>query len=70
MNWKSFLFLIPSPALKNPFPVLTVPFPVNKFPKKDAPKVPNNILKKPPICSFVSFLIVSVTPFNRTFESC
>ena len=53
-------FLIP--------PALTVPFPVNKFPNKDAPKVPNNILRNPPFCSFVSFLIVSVTPFNKTPE--
>ena len=42
------LFLIPSPALKNPSSALTVPFPdkffVNGSPSKPAPKVPNNIL--------------------------
>ena len=27
--------------------------PVNKFPIKLAPKVPNNLLKNPPFCSFV-----------------
>ena len=55
-------FLIPSPALKNPFPD-------NKFPNKDAPKVPNNIDKNPPFCYLVSFLIVLVTPFNKIPES-
>ena len=50
---KTFFFLIPSPALKNPSPALTVPFPVNTFPNKDAPKVPNSILRKPPFCYFV-----------------
>ena len=49
-------------------PALTVPFPANKFPNKDAPKVPNNILRKSPFCYFVSFLIVSVIPFNKTPE--
>ena len=66
-------FLIPSPALKNPSPALTVPFPdkcfVNRSPSKLAPKVPSNILKNPPFYSFVSFLIVFVTPFNKIFES-
>ena len=31
-------------------------FPDNRFPKKDVPKVPNSTDKKPPFCSFVSFL--------------
>ena len=30
---------------------------------------PSNILKNPPFCSFVSFLTVSVTPFNKILES-
>ena len=51
-----------------PFPALTDPFPDNKFPNKAAPKVNNNILKNPPFCSSVSFLIVLVTPFNKIFE--
>ena len=54
-------------------PVLTVSFPdklfVNKSPSKLTPNVPNNILKNHPFCSFVSFLIVSVTPFSKIFES-
>ena len=66
-------FLIPSPALKNPPPALTVPFPdkffVNRSPSKLAPNVPSHILKNPPFCSFLSFLIVLVTPFNKIFES-
>ena len=66
------LFLIPSPALIISSPALAVPFPdkfvVNRTPSKLAPKVPNNILKNPPVCSFVSFLIVFVTPFNKTPE--
>ena len=70
--------LIPSPALKNPSPTLTVifldltlfpdKFFVNRSPSKLAPKVPNNILKKPAFCSFVSFLIAFVTPFNKLPE--
>ena len=63
-----FVFFLPSPALIIHSPALTVPFPVNKFPNKDAPKMPNNILRKPLLCSFVSFLIVSVTPFNKIPE--
>ena len=70
--WKSHSF--PVPALTIPFPLLfpepalKIPFPVNKFPNKLAPKVPNNILKNPPFCSFVSFVIVLVTPFNKILE--
>ena len=51
------------------FSLVKVPFPVKRFPNKDAPKVPNSINKKPPFCSFVSFLIVLLTPFNKIFES-
>ena len=39
------------------------------FHKKLAPKVPNKIPKNPPLCSFVSFLIVLVIPFNKILES-
>ena len=39
------------------------------FPTKLAPKVQNNIPKNPPFCSFVSFLIVLVTPVNKILES-
>ena len=39
-------------------PGLNIRFPANMFPNKVAPKVPKNILKNPPFCSFVSFLIV------------
>ena len=64
-----FLFEETQPALAIPSPSLIVPFPVNKFPCKDAPKVPKSIDKKPFSCSFVSFLIILVTPFSRIFES-
>ena len=57
-----FPFLIPETAL-------AIPFPVNKFPNRLAPKVTNNMLKNPPSCSFVSFLIVSVTHFSKILES-
>ena len=63
------------PALTIPFPfffpepALRIRFPANKFPNKLAPKVPNNILKNPPFYSFVSFLIVLVTPFSKMLES-
>ena len=69
-----FPLLFPQPALTIPFPLLflepalTIPFPVNTFPNKLAPKVPHNILKNP-FCSFVSFLIVLVTPFSKILES-
>ena len=39
------------------------------FPNKQAPKVPNNIPINSPFCSFVLFLIVLVTPFNKILES-
>ena len=58
------------PALAIPFPflfpelALTIPFPAYKFTNKLAPKVPNSIPKNPPFCSFVSFLIVLLTPFS------
>ena len=55
-------FKILPPALKNPFPD-------NKFSNNEAPKVPNNIDKKPPFYSLLSFLIVLITPFNKTPES-
>ena len=54
--------LLPEPALINPFPV-------HKLPNKLARIVPRNILKNPPFCSFVLFLNVSVTLFNKTLES-
>ena len=60
---------VPAPAIPLPVPVLTIPFPVNKFPKKLAPRVPYNILKNPPFCFFVSFIIALVTPFSKIFES-
>ena len=65
----------PVPALTISFPflfpelALTIPFPYNKFPNKLAPKVPNNILQNPPFYSFISFLIVLVTPFRKMLES-
>ena len=51
-------FFNPCPVLYVPCPVLHNPFPVNKLPNHDTPNVPNNVLKNPPFCSFVSFLIV------------
>ena len=63
---------IPSPLAllaTLPLPALTIPFPpVNKLPNKLAPKVLKSILKNPPLCSLVSFLIVLLTPFNRIPE--
>ena len=68
-------YCFPEAALTIPFPflftepALTIPFPANKFPNKLAPKVPNNIFKNPPFCSFVTFLIVLVTHFSKILES-
>ena len=61
-------FLLPLPARTIPSPALIIPFPVNKLPNKQAPNVPSNILKNPPLCSLVSFSIVLVTPFNKIPE--
>ena len=57
------VFLLPSPALTIPSPLvllttfpspaLIMPFPVNKLPNKLAPKVPKSILKNPPLCSLI-----------------
>ena len=61
-------FLLPgrAPARTIPSPALIITFPpVNKLPNKLAPNVPNNILKNPPLCSLVSFLIVLLTHFNK-----
>ena len=52
--------------LLEPYPALTVPSPAlittlpdkpfdNTLPSKEAPKVPNNILRNPPLCSLASF---------------
>ena len=38
------------------------------FPNKQAPKMPNKMLKNPPFYSFISFLIVLVTPLSKIFE--
>ena len=72
-------FLLPDPARTIPLPLvllatlpsqaLIIPFPpVNKLPNKLAPNVPSNILKNPPLCSLVSFLIVLLTPYNKIPE--
>ena len=60
--------MIPCPFLF-PQPAVTMPFYGNIFPNKLSPKVPNNIPKNPPLCSFGSFLIVFVTPFSKILES-
>ena len=59
MRW----YLKPWPAQIISSPALITPLPVNRFPNKVAPKVPINILRNPPFCSFASFLIVSLTYF-------
>ena len=40
----------------------------SRFPSKLAPKFFNNILENPPCCSFVSFLILLLIPFNKISE--
>ena len=64
-NLGFFLLLGPTPARTIPSPAHIIPFrPVDKLPNKLAPNVPSNILKNPPLCSLVSFLIVLFTRFN------
>ena len=41
--------------------VAIVPLLVYRFPNKLTPKVPNNVPRSPPFCSFTSFLIVWLT---------
>ena len=75
MRWyqKSHFFPVPALTMPLPFlfplPALAIPFPVYKFPNKLAPKILNNILKNPPLCSFVSLLIDLVTPFSKIFKN-
>ena len=79
MGWnrKKFLnedLLDPYPALIIPSPVepytaLTIAFRANIFANKLATNVPNNLLRNPLFCFFVSFLIVSLTPSNNNTES-
>ena len=52
-----------------PSPALIVLLPVNRFSYKLAPKVPNNISRNPPFCSFALFLIVSLMPFINKSDS-
>ena len=51
-------FLEPKPALIVPSPALITSLPDKPFdnisPSKEAPKVPNNILRNPPLCSLAS----------------
>ena len=54
-HWKSWLDLTVS------LRAWITPFPANTFPNKAAANVPN-MLRKPPFCSFASFLIVSPKP--------
>ena len=68
-NLGVFLLPLPSPALTIPSPAHIIPFPpVNKLPNKLAPNVPSNILKNPPFCSLVSFLIALLTLFKKIPE--
>ena len=46
--------LEPYPALIVPSPAPITPLPDNISPSKEAPKVPNNILRNPPLCSLAS----------------
>ena len=54
----SFSFLFSEQAL-------TISFPDNRLPSKIDAKVPTIVRRNPPFCSFVSLLIVSVTPLNK-----
>ena len=44
-------------------------FPCNRFPNKLGPKVPDNIVRNPPFCSFTSFLVVLPASFVRKADS-
>ena len=51
-----------------PSPARIIYLLANKFPNKSS-NVPNNIPINPPLCSFASFLIVSLTPFINKGDS-
>ena len=72
-NFFKEALLEPSPALTVPSPALITTLPdkffVNRSPSKEAPNVPNNPLRNPPLCPLASFWIVSLTPFNNTPQS-
>ena len=73
-NFFKEALLEPLPALIVPSPALITPLPEKPFnnasPSKQAPKVPNDILRNPPLCSLASCWIVLLTPFrcSRIFE--
>ena len=56
-------------ALIVPSPAQFVPLRINRFPNKVARKVPNNIPRNHPFCSFASFLTVSQTLFFNVPDS-
>ena len=56
-------------ALSTLFSVLFKPLPAKIFVNKRATNVLNDITRNSPLCSFVSFSIVSVTPFINYSES-
>ena len=70
MWWKSQKCFKEDPL--EPSPALIIPLPDKPFdntsPSKEAPKIPNNILRNPPLCSLASCWIVLLTPFNNTPE--
>ena len=45
-----------------------ISLPVRRLPSKLAANVPNNILRNPSFCYFISFLTDSVIPFNNKPE--
>ena len=67
MEWNQILFL--NEDFLDPYPALINPLPANIFPNILAPNVSNYTLRNPPLCSFASFLIVSLTPSNDIPES-
>ena len=48
-----------------PYPSLTIYFTASMFPNRLATKLSNNIPKNSPFCSFVSFSVALVMPFNK-----
>ena len=52
-----------------PSPALIVPLCVKRFPNKLVAKVPNNIPRNPPFCSFASLIIVLLRPFINKPDS-
>ena len=67
-NYKLFLFYMSIPALITSSPAKITPLPVDKFLNRPTPRVAKSIPTNQPLCYFVSFSTVLVTPLSNSPE--